>query len=60
MARRIRHALGDSPYAVKLGGENKVVEIDEPYIGGKDPLGGHVRIASGPSLRPLRGTTPPA
>jgi transposase-like protein len=36
MAHRIRHALDDSPYAVKLGGENKVVEIDETYIGGKE------------------------
>ena len=26
----------DSPYAAKLGGDNKVVEIDETYIGGKE------------------------
>src|SRR5690349_23503870 len=36
MAHRIRHALDDSPYAEKLGGKNKVVEIDETYIGGKE------------------------
>jgi transposase-like protein len=36
MEHRIRHALDDSPYAVKIGGANKVVEIDETYIGGKE------------------------
>jgi len=36
LAHRIRHALDNSPYAVKLGGENKVVEIDETYVGGKE------------------------
>jgi transposase-like protein len=36
MEHRIRHALGDSPYAVKIGGANKVVEIDETYIRGKE------------------------
>jgi transposase-like protein/GNAT superfamily N-acetyltransferase len=36
MEHRIRHALDDSPYAVKIGGKNKVVEIDETYIGGKE------------------------
>ena len=36
MAHRIRHALDDSPYATKLGGDNKVVEIDETYVGGKE------------------------
>jgi transposase-like protein len=36
MAHRIRYALDDSPYAEKLGGKNKVVEIDETYIGGKE------------------------
>lgn len=36
MAHRIRHALDDSPYAVKLGGANKVVEVDETYVGGKE------------------------
>src|SRR3954471_24439386 len=28
--------LDDSPYAEKLGGKNKVVEIDETYVGGKE------------------------
>jgi transposase-like protein len=36
MEHRIRDALDDSPYAVKIGGKNKVVEIDETYIGGKE------------------------
>jgi transposase-like protein len=36
MAHRIREALVDSPFAAKLGGENKVVEIDETYVGGKE------------------------
>jgi transposase-like protein len=36
MAMRIREALADSPFAAKLGGENKVVEIDETYVGGKE------------------------
>jgi transposase-like protein len=35
MAHRIREALADSPFAAKLGGENKVVEADETYVGGK-------------------------
>jgi ISXO2-like transposase domain len=36
MAMRIREALADSPFADKLGGFNKVVEVDETYIGGKE------------------------
>ena len=36
MAMRIREALVDSPFAAMLGGENKVVEIDETYVGGKE------------------------
>jgi transposase-like protein len=36
MAMRIREALRDSPFAEKLGGENKVVEVDETYVGGKE------------------------
>jgi transposase-like protein len=36
MAHRIREALVDSPFAAMLGGENKVVEIDETYVGGKE------------------------
>jgi len=36
MAHRIREALIDSPFAAMLGGENKVVEIDETYVGGKE------------------------
>jgi hypothetical protein len=36
MAMRIREALTDSPLAAKLGGANKVVEIDETYVGGKE------------------------
>jgi len=36
MAMRIREALIDSPFATMLGGENKVVEIDETYVGGKE------------------------
>jgi transposase-like protein len=36
MAMRIREALTDSPLAAKLGGVNKVVEIDETYVGGKE------------------------
>jgi transposase-like protein len=36
MAHRIREALVDSPFAAKLGGENKVVEIDETYVGGRE------------------------
>src|SRR5438552_8178485 len=35
MAHRIREALVDSPFAAMLGGENKVVEVDETYVGGK-------------------------
>jgi transposase-like protein len=35
MCHRIREALTTGPLA-KLGGENKVVEIDETYIGGKE------------------------
>jgi hypothetical protein len=36
MAMRIREALTDGSIAAKLGGINKVVEIDETYIGGKE------------------------
>src|SRR5207248_6973378 len=36
MAMRIREALSDSPFAEKLGGANKVVEVDETYVGGKE------------------------
>lgn len=36
MAMRIREALADSSFAAMLGGENKVVEIDESYLGGKE------------------------
>jgi transposase-like protein len=36
MAHRIREGLTGSPFATKLGGENKVVEIDETYVGGKE------------------------
>jgi transposase-like protein len=36
MAMRIREALTESPLAAKLGGVNKVVEIDETYVGGKE------------------------
>lgn len=36
MAHRIREALTESPFALKLGGQNKVVEVDETYVGGKE------------------------
>jgi transposase-like protein len=36
MAMRIREAMVDSPFAAKLGGANKVVEVDETYVGGKE------------------------
>ena len=36
MEHRIREALTDSPFAVKLGGANRVVEADETYVGGKE------------------------
>ena len=35
MMHRIREALS-AGFAAKLGGENKVVEIDETYVGGKE------------------------
>jgi transposase-like protein len=36
MCHRIRAALADGALPAKLGGENRVVEIDEAYIGGKE------------------------
>ena len=36
MAHRIREAMGIGPDAEPLGGENKVVEADETYVGGKE------------------------
>src|SRR5436305_10107640 len=36
LAMRIREAMRESPFADKLGGENKVVEVDETYVGGKE------------------------
>ena len=35
MCHRIREAMRDGP-ASKLGGQNKVVEVDETYVGGKE------------------------
>ena len=35
MMHRIREALTDGLLVAKLGGENRVVEIDETYVGGK-------------------------
>ena len=35
LAHRIREAMGDDAPAGGLGGEGKIVEIDETYIGGK-------------------------
>src|SRR5271166_3253673 len=35
LAHRIREAMGDVAPAGSLGGEGKVVEIDETYVGGK-------------------------
>jgi hypothetical protein len=35
MLREIREALS-AGFAAKLGGANKVVEIDETYVGGKE------------------------
>jgi transposase-like protein len=37
MMHRIRHALRDPIFADKLGGEGKVVEVDETYFGPKVP-----------------------
>jgi transposase-like protein len=36
MCHRIRAALADGTLPAKLGGENRVVEVDETYIGGKE------------------------
>jgi hypothetical protein len=36
MCHRIRAALAEGSFPVQLGGENKVVEIDETYVGGKE------------------------
>lgn len=36
MAMRVREALTDSRFAAMLGGQNKVVEVDETYVGGKE------------------------
>jgi transposase-like protein len=36
MCHRIREALTSSSVFSKLGGENKVVEVDETYVGGKE------------------------
>src|SRR5260221_5964538 len=36
MMHRIREALTDGLLPAQLGGENKVVEIDETYVGGKE------------------------
>lgn len=36
MCHRIREALNEGPFASKLGGQNKVVEVDETYVGGKE------------------------
>jgi transposase-like protein len=36
MAHRIREGLRDLPSSGPLGGDNKVVEIDETYVGGKE------------------------
>lgn len=36
MGHRIREAMGIGPDAEPLGGENKVVEADETYVGGKE------------------------
>jgi transposase-like protein len=36
MTMRIREALADGSLPAKLGGENRVVEIDETYVGGKE------------------------
>jgi transposase-like protein len=36
MCHRIREALASGKFPTKLGGPNKVVEIDETYVGGKE------------------------
>ncbi len=36
MCHRIREALASGKFPVQLGGANKVVEIDETYVGGKE------------------------
>ena len=36
MCHRIREALATGRFPTKLGGSNKVVEIDETYVGGKE------------------------
>jgi transposase-like protein len=36
MCHRIRAALAEGSFPAQLGGENKVVEIDETYVGGKE------------------------
>lgn len=36
MCHRIREALTAGSFPAQLGGENKVVEIDETYVGGKE------------------------
>ena len=36
MMHRIREALAGGKFPAQLGGENKVVEIDETYVGGKE------------------------
>jgi transposase-like protein len=36
MCHRIREALASGSFPAQLGGENKVVEIDETYVGGKE------------------------
>jgi transposase-like protein len=36
MMHRIREAMVEGPLVGKLGGENRVVEVDETYVGGKE------------------------
>ena len=35
MCHRIREAMGEGTVISPLGGQNKVVEVDETYVGGK-------------------------
>src|ERR1700753_1334295 len=36
MAHRVREAMRDGHFAEPLGGEGKIVEIDETFVGGKE------------------------